>query len=256
MTPETQKRLRMFAGPNGSGKTSLVRKLARDFSADGLFQLHHFINADDLFRDLQEGRGISLDFLGQTVAVEQVRAALVSGGRLRPHHPFLEAMQLVNGCLLAPANVSDNYVAAAIADFLREELLVASQSFSFETVMSHRSKIDFFARARAAGYRTYLYFIATESSHLNIYRVQNRAALGGHDVPEDKIVERYKRCLELVGEALSHAYWAFLFDNSGAESVWLAQLTPDGVLQLKMAADSLPAWFRTWIAPHYAEFTP
>ncbi len=256
MTPETPKRLRMFAGPNGSGKTSLVRKLARDFSADGLFQLHYFINADDLFRDLQEGRGISLDFLGRAISVEQVRTALVSGGRLQPHHPFLEAMQVVNARLLAPANVSDNYVAAAVADFLREELLAAGQSFSFETVMSHRSKINFFARARAAGYRTYLYFIATESSDVNIYRVQNRSALGGHDVPEDKIVERYKRCLELVGEALSHAYRAFLFDNSGAEPVWLAQLMPDSALQLKVAADSLPAWFRTWIAPHYAECIP
>ncbi|HEY7425131.1 MAG TPA: hypothetical protein VH682_12950 [Gemmataceae bacterium] len=229
----------------------MVHKLARDFSADGLFQLHHFLNADDLFRDFQEGRGVSLDFLERTIAVEQVRRALVGGGRLRADHPFLQAVQVANGRVLAPASVCDNYVAAALVDILREELLVAGRSFSFETVMSHRSKIDFFARARAAGYRTYLYFLATESSHLNIYRVKNRAALGGHDVPEDKIVERYKRCLELVGEALSHAYRAFLFDNSGAEPVWLAQLTSDGRFQLKVAEDSLPVWFRTWIAPHY-----
>jgi hypothetical protein len=62
MSAETPKRLRMFAGPNESGKTSLVRKLAREFSPDGLFQLHNFINADDLDRDLHEGRGILLDF--------------------------------------------------------------------------------------------------------------------------------------------------------------------------------------------------
>jgi hypothetical protein len=64
MTLDNPKRLRMFAVPNGSGKTSLVRKLARDFSPGGLFQLHHFINADDLFRDLQEGRGISVSVIG------------------------------------------------------------------------------------------------------------------------------------------------------------------------------------------------
>ena len=80
MTPDIPKRLRMFAGPNGSGKTSLVRKLAKDFSPDGLFQLHHFINADDLFRNLQTGQGIGLDFLGSTVEVEHVRAALTAGG--------------------------------------------------------------------------------------------------------------------------------------------------------------------------------
>jgi predicted ABC-type ATPase len=104
-----------------------------------------------------------------------------------------------------PARVSDAYVAASIADYLREDWLAAGQSFSFETVMSHRSKIDFFARARAAGYRTYLYFIATEFADLNVSRVRNRAALGGHDVPPNKIMERYKRCLELVGEAVAQS---------------------------------------------------
>ncbi len=251
MTPDLPKRLRMFAGPNGSGKTSLVRKLAREYTPDGLFQLHHFLNADELFRDLQEGRGVSLGLLKRPVAVEQIRAALAAGGRLRSDHPFLATAQVVNGRLIDPVRLSDAYTAAAVADFLREELLSAGQSFSFETVMSHRSKIDFFARAGAAGYRTYLYFIATESSSLNVYRVKNRAALGEHDVPEDKIVERYQRCLELAGEALSHAYRGFLFDNSGAEPIWLAQLTPEAELQLKVTADSLPAWFRTWIAPHY-----
>lgn len=174
MTPDVLKRLRMFAGPNGSGKTSLVRKLAKDFSADGLFQLHHFLNADDLFRQLHEGTGIRLDLLGRSIDVEQIRVALRQGGRLSADHSFLQTMRILNTRLMDPARVSDAYVAAAITDFLREELLAAGQSFSFETVMSHRSKIDFFARARAAGYRTYLYFIATESAHLNSYCVKTR----------------------------------------------------------------------------------
>lgn len=71
MTSDAPKRLRLFAGPNGSGKTSLVRKLAKEFAADGLFQLHHFLNADDLFRQLQEGSGIRLDFLGRTLATDR-----------------------------------------------------------------------------------------------------------------------------------------------------------------------------------------
>jgi predicted ABC-type ATPase len=54
----------MFAGPNGSGKTSLVRSLSREFSPDGLFQLRYFLNADDLLGQLQLGIGISLQMSG------------------------------------------------------------------------------------------------------------------------------------------------------------------------------------------------
>ena len=247
MTAENPKRLRMFAGPNGSGKTSLVQKLAKEFASNGLFQLHHFLNADDLLRDLREGKGASLECLGRTIGIEEIRTALMDGGRLRQDHPFIAGMEVKGQAILDPGRFSDAYVTASIIDFLRIELLTAGQSFSFETVMSHRSKIDFFARARSLGYRTYLYFIATESPHLNIYRVKGRAALGGHKVPEIKIVERYNRSLQLLGECLPHCYRAFLFDNSRADPVWLAQLPPDGNLHTEVPTEALPAWFKKWV---------
>ena len=256
MTPDAPKRLRMFAGPNGSGKTSLAQKLAKEFSPDGLFQLHYFINADDIYRRLREGTGIPLEPLGRAVAAEEIRVALRDSGRLPANHPFPAAAEAANSRLTAPAGLVDAYAAAAVADFLREELLAAGRSFSFETVMSHRSKIDFFARARVLGYRTYLYFVATESPQLNVYRVRNRTALGGHDVPDNKVMERYERCLALVGDALSHAYRAFLFDNSGPEPTWLAEQTPEGELQPKVEPDDLPAWFRARVAPRYKGLTP
>lgn len=250
MTPDTLKRLRMFAGPNGSGKTSLVRKLAKEFSPEGLFQLHRFVNADDILRDVRSGQGVELD-LGRTIAAEDVRLALLAGGRLATDHPFLATIQVVADRIL-PSSSCDDYCAAAIADFLRQELLVAGRSFSFETVMSHRNKVDFFARAPLLGYRTYLYFIATESPALNVRRVESRTALGGHNVPEAKIVERYARCLQLVGDAMVHAHRAFLFDNSGDEPVWLAQQTPEGSLELKVPAEALPNWFRISMPPRFA----
>jgi predicted ABC-type ATPase len=247
MNQVSPKRLRMFAGPNGSGKTSLIRRLARDFATDGLFQLHHYINADDLYRHLQEGTGIPLAFLGRNVAVEQVRTAILAAGRLPSDHPFFQTVRIENSCLMAPASVCNGYVAAAIADFLHEELLSAGKSFSFETVMSHPSKIDLFARARAAGYRTYLYFIATESPDINIYRIKRRVILGEHSVPQDKIVERYQRSLLLIHQAVVHAHRAFFFDNSGGDPVWLAEITPEGNRLFKVTEDSLPNWFTRWV---------
>lgn len=241
----------MFAGPNGAGKTTLVHKLACEFSPDGLFQLHQFINADELFVKLRSVRGIQFADFGLTVSWGQLRSALLAGGRLTSDHPFFEAAQVVDSSLTAPAATCDAYVAASLADFLREELLAASRSFSFETVMSHKSKVDFFARARVAGYRTYLYFVATESPVLNIHRIEARAELGGHAVPEQKIVDRYDRCLALVGDALACAHRAFLFDNSGVEPIWLAQLNPDREFELKVSPSALPMWFQRYVAPRY-----
>lgn len=55
----------------------------------------------------------------------------------------------------------NSYFASTIADLIRQKLLSTGKSFSFETVMSHPDKIDFLAKASAAGYRNYLYFITT-----------------------------------------------------------------------------------------------
>lgn len=252
MNADPPKRLRMFAGPNGSGKTTLVRRLAKEFSPSGFFQVHRFLNADEIFLTLREGRGIPLSLGGQVVSTDQLRSALLVGGRLPADHLFLRSVEVKRDEVTAPPSACDPYVAAALTDFLRDQLLAAGRSFGFETVMSHPSKVEVFARARAAGYRTYLYFIATESPVLNVFRVENRAALGGHDVPETKVIERYQRCLGLVADALAHAHRAFLFDNSGAEPVWLAQLTRESGFELKVPVETLPMWFRTWVMPHYA----
>lgn len=244
-------RLRMFAGPNGSGKSSLIRLFAREFSANGLFQLHHYINADDLLRDLQSSEGIPFGRFGLSVTGDELRANLEQSNRVVENHPFLSSLKITNGVLTAPIGASDSYVAAAIADFLREQLLGRGDSFSFETVMSHPSKVEFLARARAKGYRTYLYFVATESPLLNVKRVDARIGLGGHSVPEEKIGERYERSLQLVAEALSHAYRGFVFDNSSSAPELLAELNPAGELEIKVPTQPLPLWFVKHVMPRY-----
>jgi predicted ABC-type ATPase len=240
------KRLRMFAGPNGSGKSTLVRWLAREFSPDGLFSLHYFINADDLARALL-GDGIRFDEYGLEVTWDRLRESILAAKRLNPSHPFLASGQVQNSRLTVSPNACDGYVAACIADFLHEELLACGVSFSFETVMSHPSKIQLFARARAEGYRTYLYYIATGSAEVNRGRVLERVAKGGHDVPVDKLMERYERTLQLVRDALAHAHRAYIFDNSGDQPIWLAEFDPHGECKLQVPAAMIPKWFHTWV---------
>jgi predicted ABC-type ATPase len=242
----------MFAGPNGSGKTSLVGRLAKEFSPHGVFHLHPFVNADNILNDLVNGVGVPfVDYGLQNVSRKHLQAVIGEGGRLARDHPFLTTMLLRRQRLTAPPEACDSYAAAAVADFLRFKLLERRVSFSFETVMSHRNKAEFFGSARAEGYRTHLYFIATTSPLLNIRRVQNRVAMGKHAVPADKIIERFDRSLSLLGDALDDAYRAYLFDNSGAEPTWLAELTPSRSLELRVPEKLLPDWFKQWVSPRY-----
>jgi predicted ABC-type ATPase len=88
------------------------------------------------------------------------------------------------------------------------------RSFSFETVMSHPSKVEILARAREAGFFAQLWFVGTDDPQTNVERVALRVAQGGHDVPRDRIVARWKRTMELLSEAIRSANEAFVFDNS------------------------------------------
>jgi len=114
-----------------------------------------------------------------------------------------------------------------IAERRRSEYLRSGTSFTFETVMSHPSKVEFFAEAAAMGFDTILYFVATSDPELNVLRVAQRVAMGGHDVPADRIVSRYHRTMAALPAALKVASRAFLFDNSGPEGLVLAAFTGD-----------------------------
>ena len=99
-------------------------------------------------------------------------------------------------------------------------------------------------RQAELGYRTYLYYIATDDPAINVARVQARVHLGGHGVPEEKIVSRYARSLDLLLPAVKQTNRAYLFDNSrdGVERLWVAEITDGRSLELK--CDPMPLWFQ------------
>ena len=138
----------------------------------------------------------------------------------------------------------DSYLASVIADFLRGRLLESQRTFTFETVMSHPGKVALLEQAQQLGYRTYLYYVATENPRINVSRVENRVRLGGHPVPADKIEERYHRSLDFLLSAIRYTNRAYIFDNSGegTDRTWLAEITDGRELELK--TDRVPSWFK------------
>ncbi len=121
-------------------------------------------------------------------------------------------------------------VARQAQEMVREKRTKAMASridHSFETVMSHTSHIDYMLAARASGFEVRLFFVATDKPEINLGRVANRVAHGGHDVPQDRIVSRYFKCLENLPGAIAASNLAWIFDNSQSDRPhrFLAQIT-------------------------------
>lgn len=107
--------------------------------------------------------------------------------------------------------------AQKLAEEKRFELLSEGISHSFETVMSHPSKIDYIVTAKNKGFHVVLLFVGIDDPNINVARVKDRVKHGGHDVPTDKIVSRYKRTMELLFNAAIEADEALIFDNSNKQ---------------------------------------
>lgn len=106
--------------------------------------------------------------------------------------------------------------AARLAEARREEQLRKKESFCFETVLSTDRNLKLLQRAKEAGFFIRCYYVLTADPQINVARVASRVAAGGHDVPADKIVDRYDRALELVHELVPVCDICHIYDNSGS----------------------------------------
>jgi predicted ABC-type ATPase len=239
-------RLRMFAGPNGSGKSTIKSVIRSEL-------LGVYINPDEIEKDIRNGDFLDLQAFGvRTTAAEIL--AFFQNSTLLAKADLLDEADLLNfnDDKLCFHNVLVNsYFASVAADFIRHKLLETGTSFTFETVMSSRDKVAFLQKAQRRGYRTYLYYVATEDPIINILRVQRRVSLGGHPVPEDKIVARYGRSLDLLVDAIRHTNRAYIFDNSTHQQIWTAEITDGEFLEMK--TDRMPAWFKTAVWDKFSD---
>jgi len=229
----------MFAGPNGSGKSTLKSVLPEVL-------LGVYLNPDEIEQEIRQQGFLDVNQYGVKPDEAEVMGFfkgsdfLASTGEARA----IEQLGFANGRLSFAGKAVNSYFASVTADFLRQKLLEQRATFTFETVMSHPGKVVLLEQAQKMGYRTYLYYIATEDPDINISRIRNRVQRGGHSVPEDKIASRYHRSLDLLMDAIRRTNRAYLFDNSGENQnrTWIAEITDGRVLEIK--TDQMPAWFK------------
>jgi predicted ABC-type ATPase len=154
----------VIAGPNGTGKSTLTRKLEK---LDNFPKI--YINSDEIKKNEQ---------------ISDIAA-------LRKAMNFeLDALQ--------------NY-----------------KSFAFETVLTHASTI--MKLAKENNYIIKLYYIFTHDPAINIKRVQQRVASGGHDIPHDIIIKRYIRSTDYLKKAFQMVDYAEIYNNSFLHPTLIAE---------------------------------
>ncbi len=209
-------RLRIFAGPNGSGKSTIIKSIQNYRIGSEKINFGVYINADDIAEELKTKY---IDFGSYGIRIRPKKfheLALLSGltGKIFSTDRFTNSYSLRGGILKLKEASAVNRLAQIITEVLRQLFIEHRIRFSFETVFSHRSKLDIMQKASEAGYKVYLYFVSTEDPSINDFRVRARVAKGGHSVPANKIISRYDRSLDLLYEASQLAYQVFFFDNS------------------------------------------
>jgi len=177
-------------------------------------------------------------------------------GKSTFYQQFLKSRGLifVNADIIAGRLEPDNaekasYKAAILARKMCMDLLGEGNSFCFETVFSHPSKIDFLAQAKSAGYQIILVYVHLETNQLNQARVAQRISQGGHGVPSEKIISRIPRTMHNVHVALPLVDMAQLYDNSRHDKPF----NPVALLdqgKLKQQISPSPEWAGTMLVEY------
>lgn len=229
----------MFAGPNGSGKTTLAKQLIKEHQ----FPTSPFVNADEIEQEIQNLGFLDFEKYDLSLEIEEIKNFFTEIGMSITKTQDLEISNRFSSTKrrLNYDGQINSYIASDLAGYIRERLLDEGKDFWFETVFSHNSKLKFMEKAKSMGYKVYFYFIATDATEININRVINRVEKNGHPVPEDKIISRYYRSLQLLYPAIKVSDRAFLFDNSQRAAKFVCEIE-DG-LNAEMNVKNPPNWF-------------
>lgn len=243
------KRIRIFAGPNGSGKSTFVYKVQNNPPIKG-FSLGVFVNADEIEAEMRANDFLYLGKYKLNSNTKEIQSYFKKSkfAPVKLNLPDLwKSFEVMDDILLWKTDTPLNsYIAADLAEFIRQKLMKSNVSFSYETVMSDKNKIEFLKKAKKNGYRIYLYYFATEDPIININRVEVRVEQNGHEVKSDIVRKRYFNSLNNLKPAIKISDRAYLFDNSGEFSILFCEIT-EGVNGTIIDQQNIPQWFYRYV---------
>jgi predicted ABC-type ATPase len=127
------------------------------------------------------------------------------------YNPDLFARKLVS---LGYASEEANALAWRAGFEGLQRAISENEDFAFETTLGGHSIVRELHKAIDAGRKIIIWYVGLASPELHIARVRARVARGGHDIPSEKIYERYPRSLANLVGLIGLAAEIHVFDNS------------------------------------------
>jgi predicted ABC-type ATPase len=145
---------------------------------------------------------------------------------------FARELMVATGCDQSQAN------AVAWKEGLRrlDAAVAQGRHHAFETTLGGRT-LPARIRTAAATHDVLMWFCGLDSPEHHMARVKARVAVGGHDIPEASIRQRYPRALENLIGLMPHLAHLQVYDNS--LDVARGKAIPDPLRVLEMDAGRL-----------------
>lgn len=135
-------------------------------------------------------------------------------------------------------NEKDRYISAIkFSEYKRTKLLNENKPLIVENVLSRIDKIDFVKIAKEKGYKVVSIFVCTDSPEINIERVKRRVVEGGHDVPVDRLKDRFYKSLENLKPLYEISDEIYIYDNTVKSRLVAAKID-----DVNYIAENAPAW--------------
>ena len=128
--------------------------------------------------------------------------------------------------------------------------------YAFETTLGGRTITQMLEQALLKGAEVHMWYVGLATPELHVARVKVRVSRGGHDIPEERIRERYDSSRYNLVRLLPRLTELWLYDNS-KEADPVLGVAPEPKLILHLQAGQIiemcdptgvPAWAKSIVA--------
>ena len=146
-----------------------------------------------------------------------------------------------------------------------EKAIVEGRSHAFETTLGGNTVPALIVRAVTAGHQLHLWYAGLDSVDRHLARIAARVAHGGHDIPAEKVRERYQSSMRNLIALLPLATKISVYDNSAeqdpesaAPNLMLVLGVSEGIVHFPAQLNQLhctPNWAKALVVRAFEVFT-